>query len=97
MRYAAAIVILGASAASAFAPSAATVQLPSAASKLSADRISKHTASAILGARGGFTVSFFLVRCGGAEQQLLGPPFVDALGTVQVASFINPCMPLLVR
>ena len=64
MRYAAAIVILGASAASAFAPSEATVQLPLASSKLSADRISKHTASAILGARGGFTVSFFW--CGAA-------------------------------
>ena len=68
MRYAAAIVILGAAAASAFAPSDATVRLPSATSKLSADRISKHTASAILGARGGFTVSS-LLWCG-AEQQL---------------------------
>ena len=69
MRYAAAIVILGAAAASAFVPSDATVRLPSATSKLSADRISKHTASAILGARGGFTVSSNLFWCG-AEQQL---------------------------
>ena len=69
MRYAAAIVILGAAAASAFAPSEATVQLPSASSKLSADRISKHTASAVLGARGGFTVS--LAFWCGAKQQFL--------------------------
>ena len=60
MRYAAAIVILGAAAASAFAPSEAVAQLPSATSKLSVDRVSKHTSKAILGSRGGFTVSLAL-------------------------------------
>ena len=62
MRYAAAIVILGAAAASAFAPSEAAAQLPLATSKLSVDRVSKHTSKAILGSRGGFTVS--LLWCG---------------------------------
>ena len=60
MRYTAAIALLSAAAASAFAPNNdVSVQLPAISSKISAGRnhqINKHTAQA-LGARGGFTVS----------------------------------------
>ena len=60
MRYTAAIALLSAAAASAFAPNDVSVQLPAISSKISAagrhHQINKHTAQA-LGARGGFTVS----------------------------------------
>jgi len=55
MRYAAAILILSAAAASAFAPSEPAARL-APTPRLPADQISKHTAKALLGARGGFTV-----------------------------------------
>mmetsp|Transcript_6806 Transcript_6806/g.16208 ORF Transcript_6806/g.16208 Transcript_6806/m.16208 type:complete len:397 (+) Transcript_6806:25-1215(+) len=58
MRYTAAIALLSAAAASAFAPNDVSVQLPAISSKISAagrhHQINKHTAQA-LGARGGFT------------------------------------------
>ena len=62
MRYTAAIALLSAAAASAFAPNDVSVQLPAISSKISAGRnhqIKKHTAQA-LGARGGFTVSWLV-------------------------------------